>query len=140
MYANIKENINGPHYWSFVRWIHGDRWGPPTKRQRKAIPLLSRSAYTNQAGHPDTLVTENARVGRATVHYTDDFCIEIRIRWEIRFIVIPFLFIISLQNFAHATSAVLFSYVQNCVDVRSLTVGWERNELSGKFKLLWKPL
>ena len=46
-------------------------------------------------------------------HFTNDFSIVIQIQWKIGFSVTSMLSIISLQNFAHATSAQLSWHVQN---------------------------
>ena len=61
------------------------------------------------------------------------------IRWKICFNVIPFLVMILLQTFAHATTAQRSCPVQKrIVVIASLYFGGKRNEISITFELRWK--
>ena len=62
-----------------------------------------------------------------TRNFTEDFSIEIKIRWKIDYVAIYFLAIISLQRFAHAATAQLLCHVKNIVTMTLLEFKWEQN-------------
>ena len=55
-------------------------------------------------------------------HFTNDFSIEIKIRWKIVYVAIYFLAITSLQRFAHATTAQLLCHVKKYCDDHSVRI------------------
>ena len=65
------------------------------------------------------------------------FFITIQIWWKIRIVVNWLLAIRLLQNSAHATTAQLLWHVQNFVATTFSEFGWEPQEISIKFGLLW---
>ena len=64
---------------------------------------------------------------RPGAHFTNDFSIVIKIRWEIVYVAIYFLAITSLQRFAHATTAQLLCHAKNIVTITLLEFRWEQN-------------
>ena len=77
---------------------------------------------------------------RSAAHFTNNFTIVIHIRWKNSFSVSPLWGMISLQNFAHATTAQLSCHVQNFIVITSTHFGWE-NEISiEKSFLKWAPV
>ena len=50
----------------------------------------------------------------------------------------PLLGIISIQNFAHTTTAQLSCHVQHFIAITSILIGWKPNEISIKSVLWWK--
>ena len=50
----------------------------------------------------------------------------------------PFNSIVSLQNFAHATTAQLSYHVQILIAITYIQIRWEQNEFSIEFELRWK--
>ena len=70
--------------------------------------------------------------------FTNNFFIKIQIQQKLGFIVIPFLVMISLQNFAHATTAQLSWHVYKFVAIALLEFGWAQNEIFKEFKLCWE--
>ena len=72
------------------------------------------------------------------VHFTNNFSTVIQIRWKIGFSVTPLLGIISLQNFAHATTATMSCHEQNFIAITLPQLGWLQKEIPIKFELQWK--
>ena len=68
-------------------------------------------------------------------HFTDDFPITIKLRWKIFFTVIPSQAKLSLQIFAHATTAELSCHMQNMLAISSVEFAWEQHECSVTLKL-----
>ena len=68
-------------------------------------------------------------------HFTNTFSITIQISWKFVCTVIQLLVRISLQIFAHDTTAQLSCHVQNFVVIILLEFGWEQNEISREFEL-----
>ena len=77
---------------------------------------------------------------RTEAHFANNFSIIIQIWWNFSFNVIPLQAIISLQNFAHGTTAVLACHVQNLVVISSLQLKREQNEIHLELELWWKSL
>ena len=70
--------------------------------------------------------------------FIEDFSIVIHIWWKICLAVVLFVVIRSLQNFAHAMTAVLSWHVQNFVAITLLVFEWNQNEIFIKFELKHK--
>ena len=69
-------------------------------------------------------------------YFMYDFSIVIQIGWKIGFSTLYS--VISLPNFAHATTAQLSCHVQNFIAITPSKPGWEQNKMYIEFKLLWK--
>ena len=69
---------------------------------------------------------------------TNALSITIQIRGKNYFSVTPDIVIISLNDFAHVTTAELPCHVKNIAAIGIQDFGWEQNEISITFQLWWK--
>ena len=75
-------------------------------------------------------------------HFMNNFSIVIQIQWKINFSVTSLYGTISLQIFAHVTTAQLSCHVQNFIAIILLQLGWQQNEISIEFEkslVKWAP-
>ena len=75
-------------------------------------------------------------------HFNKDFSIATQIQLKFLFAIIPFFDVLSLQIFAHATTAPLSWHVQKLVVIRQLKLSLQQNEImsyGGKWWVWWSP-
>ena len=89
-----------------------------------SIPIQGISK-TKSGSHGKSCLHSLQQEYKPRVHATHNIWRKIQIKWISNFVVIPSLGIRSLQNFAHAMTAVLSWHVQNFVVMTLLGFEWE---------------